>query len=84
MYHSVVKVLKTCELEFLIKLQSLILCFNLQYCVLSKYKLCPCSVSLLLASNNICLYFQKSSNMLSKNTLGVKNARSIRSSTANT
>ena len=28
--------------------------------------------SLLLASNNICLYFQKGSDMLNKNTLGVK------------
>ena len=27
--------------------------------MLSKYKLCPCSTSLMLASNNICLYFQK-------------------------
>ena len=38
--------------------------------MLSKYKLCPCSTSLLLASNNIC--FQKSGDMLNKNTLGVK------------
>ena len=30
----------------------------------------PCSTSLLLASNNIC--FQKSGDMLNKNTLGVK------------
>ena len=43
--------------------------------MLSKYKLCPCSTSLLLASNNICLYFQKSSDMLNKNTLGVKKVR---------
>ena len=35
----------------------------------------PCSTSLLLASNNMCLYFQKSSDMLSKNTLGVKKVR---------
>ena len=35
-------------------------------------QLCSCSTSLLLASNNICLYFQKSSDMLNKNTLGVK------------
>ena len=49
--------------------------FNLQYCMLGKYKLCPCSTSLLLASNNICLYFQKSSDMLNKNTLGVKKVR---------
>ena len=40
--------------------------------MLSKYKLCPCSTSLLFASNNICLYFQKSSDILNKNTLGVK------------
>ena len=33
----------------------------------------PCSTSLLLASNNIC--FQKSSDMLNKNTLGVKKVR---------
>ena len=30
---------------------------------------------MLLASNNICLYFQKSSDMLNKNTLGVKKVR---------
>ena len=41
--------------------------------MLSKYKLCPCSTSLLLASNNIC--FQKSGDMLNKNTLGVKKVR---------
>ena len=71
MYHSVVKVLKNLGLEFFkIKLQ-----FNLQYCVLSKYKLCPCSTSLLLASYNMCLYFQKSSDMLNKNTLGIKKVR---------
>ena len=36
------------------------------------------------ASNNMCLYFQKSSDMLNKNTLGVKkSARPIRSSIAN-
>ena len=46
-----------------------------QYCVLGKYKLCPCSTSLLLASNNIHLYFQKSSDMLNKNILGVKKVR---------
>ena len=40
--------------------------------MLSKYKLCPCSTSMLLASNNICLYFQTSSDMLNKNTLDVK------------
>ena len=42
--------------------------------MLSKYKLYPCSTSLLLklASNNIRLYFQKSSVMLNKNTMGVK------------
>ena len=34
--------------------------------MLHKYKLCPCSTSLLLASNNICLCFQKSSDMLNK------------------
>ena len=67
MYHSVVKVKKIVGMS-LTK-------FNLQYCVLSKYKLCPCSTSLLLASNNICLYFQKSSDMLNKNTLGVKTVR---------
>ena len=33
----------------------------------------PCSTSLLLASNNIC--FQKSGDMLNKNTLGVKKVR---------
>ena len=38
--------------------------------MLSKYKLCPCTTSLLFASNNIC--FQKSGDMLNKNTLGVK------------
>ena len=44
--------------------------------MLSKYKLCPCSTSLLFAaSNNICLYFQKSSDMLNKNTLCVKKVR---------
>ena len=32
----------------------------------------PMRTSMLLASNNICLYFQKSSDMLNKNTLGVK------------
>ena len=49
MYHFVVKVLKNLGLEiFKIKLQSLI-CNN---CVLGKYKLYPCSTSLLLASNN--------------------------------
>ena len=69
MYHSVVEVLKNFGLEFFkIKLQSLI-------CVLGKYKLCPCSTSLLLASNNMCLYFQKSSDMLNKNTLGIKKVR---------
>ena len=36
--------------------------------MLGKYKLCPCSTSLLLAGS---LYFQKSSDMLNKNTLGV-------------
>ena len=41
--------------------------------MLSKYKLCPYSTSLLLASNNIC--FQKSGDMLNKNTLGVKKVR---------
>ena len=41
--------------------------------MLSKYKLCPCSTSLLLASTNIC--FQKSGDMLNKNTLGVKKVR---------
>ena len=41
--------------------------------MLSKYKLCPCSTSLLLASNNI--RFQKSGDMLNKNTLGVKKVR---------
>ena len=41
--------------------------------MLSKYKLCPCSTSLLLASNNICL--QKSGDMLNKNTLGIKKVR---------
>ena len=30
---------------------------------------------MLLASNNICLYFQKRSDMLNKNTLGVKKVR---------
>ena len=30
---------------------------------------------MLLASNNICLYFQKSSDILNKNTLGVKKVR---------
>ena len=44
--------------------------FNLQYCMLSKYKLCSYTTSLLLASNNTC--FQKSGDMLNKNTLGVK------------
>ena len=68
MYHSVVKVIKNLGPEFFkIKLQ--------KYCMLSKYKLCPCSTSLLLASNNICLYFQKSSDMLNKNTLGVKKCK---------
>ena len=39
--------------------------------MLSKYKyVCPCSTSLLFASNNIC--FQKSGDMLNKNILGVK------------
>ena len=42
MYHSVVKVLKNCGPEFF-KINSK---FNLQYCVLSKYKLCPCSTSI--------------------------------------
>ena len=41
--------------------------------MLSKYKLCPCTTCLLLASNNIC--FQKSGDMLNKNTLGVKKVR---------
>ena len=41
--------------------------------MLSKYKLCPRNTSLLLASNNIC--FQKSGDMLNKNTLGVKKVR---------
>ena len=41
--------------------------------MLSKYKLCTCSTSLLLASNNIC--FQKSGDMLNKNTLGIKKVR---------
>ena len=41
--------------------------------MLSKYKLCRCSTSLLLASNSIC--FQKSGDMLNKNTLGVKKVR---------
>ena len=58
---------------FKIKLQSLIC--NI-VCLASTYKLCPCSTSLLLASNNICLYFQKSGDMLNKNTLGVKKVRS--------
>ena len=40
--------------------------------MLSKYKLCPCSTSL-LASNNIC--FQKSGDMLNKNTMDVKKVR---------
>ena len=65
MYHSVVKVKKISGLSFSK--------FNLQYCVLSKYKLCPCSTSLLLASNNIC--FQKSGDMLNKNTLDVEKVR---------
>ena len=44
--------------------------------MLSKYKLCPCSTSLLLASNIICLYFQKVViRMLNKNTLGAKKVR---------
>ena len=30
---------------------------------------------MLLASNNMCLYFQKSSDMLNKNTPGVKKVR---------
>ena len=39
---------------------------------------------MLLASNNIYLYFQKSSDMLNKNTPGVnKGARPIKSSIAN-
>ena len=66
MYLSVVKVKKIVGLSFS-KL------FNLQYCMLSKYKLCPCSTSLLLASNNIC--FQKSGDMPNKNTSGVKNVQ---------
>ena len=41
--------------------------------MVSKYKLCPCNTSLLLASNNIC--FQKSGDILNKNTLGVKKVR---------
>ena len=41
----------------------------------SSCTVCPCSTSLLLASNNICLYFQKSSDMLNKNTLDVKKVR---------
>ena len=61
MYHSVVKVKKTLGPEFFkIKLQ---LKFNLQYGVLGKYKLCPCSTYLLFVCNNMCLYFQKSSDM---------------------
>ena len=61
MYHSVVKVKNNLGPEFFkIKFQSLIC----KYCVLGKYKLCPCSTSLLLANNNICLYFQKSRDML--------------------
>ena len=68
MYHSVVKVLKISGLNF----QNYASKFNFQYCVLGKYKLCPCSTSLPLASNNMCLYFQKGSEMLNKNTLGVK------------
>ena len=71
MYHSVVKVKKNLGLEF----SKLSFKVYLQYCVLGKYKLCPCSTSLLLASNNMCLYFQKSSDMLNKNTLGVKKVR---------
>ena len=35
----------------------------------------PLATPLLLASNNICLCFQKSSDMLNKNTLGVKKVR---------
>ena len=64
MYHSVVKVKKNLGPEiFKINEASK---FHLQYCVLGKYKLCPYSPSLLLASNNMCLYFQKSSDMLNK------------------
>ena len=70
MYHSVVKVKKNLGLEFF-KIELQILICN----IVCKYKLCPCSTSLLLASNNICLYFQKSSDMLNKNTLGVKKVR---------
>ena len=43
--------------------------------MLGEYKLCPYSTSVLLASNIICLYFQKSSDMLNKNTPGVKKVR---------
>ena len=63
MYHSSVKVLKNCGFEFKIKLQSLIyniVCY-IHIINLSKY-----------VSNNICLYFQKVSDMLNKNTPGVK------------
>ena len=70
MYHSAVKVKKNCRLEFFKNSASK---FILQYYMLNKYKLCPCSTSLLLASNNIC--FQKSSDMLNKNTSGVKKVR---------
>ena len=83
MYHFVVKVKKNLGPEFFkIKLQSLIY----KYCVLGKYKLCPCSTSLLLASNNICfLYFKKSSDTYAKQKHPgcKKSARPIRSSIAN-
>ena len=71
MYHSVVKVKKVPGLNF----QNNASKFNLQYCVLGKYNFCPCSTSLLLASNNMCLYFQKSNYMLNKNTPGIKKVR---------
>ena len=35
----------------------------------------PMQYSLLLASNNMCLYFQKGSDMLNKNTPSVKKVR---------
>ena len=60
MYHSVVKVKKILGLSFS-KLSLILYAKQVQV--------------MLLASNNICLYFQKSSDTLNKNTLGVKKVR---------
>ena len=65
MYHSVVKVKKNLGLEFFkIKLFAILCARQVQVMPMQYF-----------ASNNMCLYFQKSSDMLNKNTLGVKKVR---------